>query len=79
MPASSAQSSWCCVAPVLTLPELLRIRWKQSLLQLTSAQSLALTKADAVEMSANGAGAQTFEAHQLTVIDKRPVLHPLCH
>ena len=75
MRARLTKSSWRGIAPVQTLAELLRIRRKQPLLELTSTQRLALTKGDVAEVSARGAGAQTFEAHQLTLIDKRPALH----
>ena len=70
MPASSAQSIWCYVAPVLTLPELLTVRRKQPLLELTSAQRLALTEGDVAEVRASGTGAQALEAHQLSVVNK---------
>ena len=75
MPARLAKSSWCGIAPVLTLPELLTIRWKQPLLEQTSAQRLALTEGDVAEVCARGTGAQAFEAHQLPLINKRPLLH----
>ena len=75
MPARLTQSSWCGIAPVLTLPELLTVRRKQPLPEQTSPQRLALTKGDVGEVSARGTGAQTFVAHQLTLIDKRSFLH----
>ena len=75
MPARLTKSSWCGIAPVLTLPELLTVRRKQPLLEQASAQGLALTKGDVAKVSARGTRAQPLEAHQLTLIDKRPVLH----
>lgn len=75
MSARLTQSSWCGVAPVLTLPKLLRIRRKQPLLELASTQHLALSKGDVPEVGAGGTGAQPFEADQLAVIDERPALH----
>ena len=75
MPARLTESSWCRVAPVLALPKLLRIRRKQPLLELTGAQCLALAQSDVPEVITGGTGAQPFEAHELPVIDERPLLH----
>ena len=75
MPARLTKSSWCGIAPVLALPELLRIRRKQPPLEQASAQRLALTEGDIAEVRASGTRAQAFEAHQLPLINKRPLLH----
>ena len=75
MPARLTKSSWCGIAPVLALPELLTIRRKQPLLEQASAQRLALTEGDIAEVRATGTGPQVLEAHQLPVVDKRPLLH----
>ena len=75
MSALLTKSSWCGVAPVLTLQKLLGIRRKQPLLELASTQHLALSKGDIPEVGAGGTGTQALEADQLAVIDERPFLH----
>ena len=52
MPARLTKSSWCGIAPVLALPELLTIRRKQPLLEQASAQRLALTEGDIAKVRA---------------------------
>ena len=48
---------------------------QEPLLEVTTTKDLALTKGHVPEVMTGGAALETFEAFQLTVIDKGPLLH----
>ena len=65
----------CRVAPVLASSPILVTRRQEPLSETTSAHHLALTEHDIAKVAARAAALQSTEAHKLTVISERPVLH----
>ena len=65
------------VAPVLTATNELRTRSQETLLEVTGTEHLALSKGDVPKVMTGGTAPKTFEAFQLTVIDKGPLLHAI--